>query len=354
MRVLLIDDRVPDPHFGAGFPRAYRLLLSLIQLGHQVYFFPTIKASIKELNIPLLRGYGINVVDEIEKLKDEGIDVTVMSRPHNVHYFLPTVRKVLPKSKVIYDTEALWYRRYDLQLQITGNLPNWAYRYDEIGMAKAVDLCFVVNNTEKQILEENGVKKVERLAHALYPVKEGFLFEDRKDILVVGGILEEHSSNEDGLWWFLQNSWSDVEGKLKCKCNITGKQHSSRLLNCKLEGVDLLGHVENLIPLYQQQKVFVATTRFATGIPWKVHEAMAHGIPCVISRLLADQLKIEDDVHAMVSNNAEEAVAKTVKLYQDKELWMKVRQAGFELIERDCDPEDFKKIISDNLSSLVG
>lgn len=353
MRVLLVDDRVPDPHFGAGFPRAYRLLMSLLQLGHQVYFLPTLKQTIKELNIPMLREYGIEVVEEISQLKDTGIDVAIISRPHNVHYHLPKIKKDLPNSKVIYDTEALWYRRYDLQLAITGRLPGWAYRYDEIGMAKAVDMCFVVNNEEKQILEEHGVKRVERLAHALDIVREGADFEVRQNVLVVGGILEEDSSNEDALWWYLENCWSQIESQLGCKLNITGKQHSTRLKECKLPQVNLMGHVDNLVPLYQNQRIFVATTRFATGIPWKVHEAMAHGIPCVVSRLLANQLKVVDDVEALVADNAEQAVEKTIKLYQDKDLWHSVRENAFKLIKRDCDPEDFKAIIAANLSSIA-
>ncbi len=352
MRVLLIDDRVPDPHFGAGFPRAYRLLLSLLQLGHEIYFFPTMKETIKELNIELLKNHGIEVVEDIEKIKNEKIDVTIMSRPHNVHYYLDVVKKYLPASKIIYDTEALWYRRYDLQLSITGKLPNWAYRYDEIGMARIVDMCFVVNNTEKAILEENNVNKVRRLAHALDINQDGLPFESREGVLVVGGILEEDSSNEDALWWFLENCWENIQIQLKCKLNITGKHHSTRLKNCNLAEVNLMGHVNDLSLLYQNQKVFVATTRFATGIPWKVHEAMSNGIPCVISKLLADQLNAIDNVDAMVANNATEAIEKTVKLYSDSELWNKIRENGFKLVKRDCDPEDFKQIISASLSDL--
>ena len=53
MQILLIDDRIPDPQFGAGFPRAYRCLLSLYQLGHTIHFFPTTKGSVQEVeNLP--------------------------------------------------------------------------------------------------------------------------------------------------------------------------------------------------------------------------------------------------------------------------------------------------------------
>jgi glycosyltransferase involved in cell wall biosynthesis len=310
--------------------------MSLLQLGHSVYFHPSLKQSIKELNIEMLRQYGIEVVEDISSL--ENIDVAVMSRPHNVHYKMPLVKKHLPNAKIIYDTEALWYRRYDLQLSITGKLPGWAYRYDELGMARAVDLCWVVNDIEKGILEQNGVKKVVKLAHALDVIKGGLSFEDRKDVLVVGGILEEDSSNEDALWWYLDNCWSDVEAVLGCTLNVTGKSHSRRLLEQKFPQVNLMGHVDDLIPLYQNHRAFVTTTRFATGIPWKIHEAMAHGMPCVISQLLADQLGVTDGKEALVVNNKEEGVEKTIKLYQDRDLWQSVREEGFKLVKRDCDP----------------
>lgn len=353
MKVLIVDDRVPDPHFGAGFPRAYRLLMSLLQLGHEVVFLPTLKQSIQELDLPLLASHGITVVEEVEKLVDHKADVVFMARPHNVHYYMPPIKKVLPDAKYIYDTEALWFRRYDLQLEITGKLPAWAYRYDEVGLAQQVDLCFVVNDIEKKILEESGVKKVVKLAHALDIHSEGLPFEERKDLLVVGGKLEEDSTNEDALWYYLENCWSSVWEALNCNMDVTGAVYTTRLMNNQFGHVNLLGHVNDLVPLYEQKKVFVASTRFSTGIPWKVHEAMAHGIPCVISRLLATQLALEDDVEAMVCDTPQDYIDKTIRLYQDKDVWTTMRRKAFEYMDRDCNVEEFKKLLQASLVELV-
>lgn len=353
MHILLIDDRVPDPHFGAGFPRAYRLLLSLIQLGHQVYFHPTLKQSIEDLNIDLLKNYHIEVVKEIESLNNISIDVVIASRPHNIHYYLPPILKILPKVKYVYDTEALWFRRYDLQLSITGRLPGWAYRYDELGMARQADLCFVVNDIEKKILEENGVKKVVKLAHALEINRDGLSFEERKNLLVVGGKLEEDSTNEDALWWYLENCWSSVWNTLQCQMDVTGHVLTERLKQNTFGHVNLLGHVDDLLSLYQSCKVFVASTRFSTGIPWKVHEAMANGIPCVISRLLATQLELKDDQEAMVCDSPQDYIHKTILLYENKEIWESMREKAFEYINKDCSIENFKQIIQASLVELV-
>jgi len=349
--ILLIDDKVPDPCFGAGFPRAYRLLLSLIELGHKVTFFPTNRQSTVNLDREALKKCNIFVSDDLKDIDD--VDVSIMSRPHNVHYHMPVVKKYHPAAKIVYDTEALWYRRYDLQLQITGKLPWWAYRYDELGMARQADLCFVVNQDEKAILEANGCKKVTVLAHALNVHDKGVPFAGRSDVLVVGGILEADSSNEDGLWWYLENIWEAVYSKIQAKLNVTGHRHTERLVNNRFSAVNLAGLVDNLIPLYESHRIFVAATRFATGIPWKVHESMAHGCPCVISDLLANQLRLEWDREAMVARTPEEFVKKSIALYTDEDLWDLVRENGFKLIRRDCDPERFKEILGASLVELL-
>jgi glycosyltransferase involved in cell wall biosynthesis len=350
MDILIIDDKVPDPHFGAGFPRAHRLMLSLVELGHKIHFFPTLKNTISDLDPELLAQFNIHVYDDIKKINR--VDVAILSRPHNVHYYLPVVKDTFPLAKTIYDTEALWFRRYDLQMEVTGRLPGWAYRYDEIGLALQVDACFVVNDEEKGILENHGVKKVVKLGHALDINRNGLSHPARKDFLVVGGKLEDDSSNEDALWWFLENCWEAVNRDTQGTLNVTGLVTSNRLLNHVFREVNLMGHVPDLIPLYQSHRAFVATTRFATGIPWKVHEAMANGIPCVVSPLLATQLGVRDGHEVFVASTPERCAVVCKYLYEDSYLWYRMREAGYQLIKRDCDPENFKQIIASTLNSL--
>lgn len=353
--ILIIDDKVPDPNFGAGFPRAHRLLLSLFELGHKMYFFPNVKSTVKDLNIAKLREFNIEIVTDLETLPQD-INLIIVSRPHNTHYYLPVARKVLPHAKVIYDTEALWYRRYDLQMSITGRLPSWAYRYDELSMARGVDLCFVVNDEEKKILEEAGVKKVVKLAHALDINWHGQDFDYRKDYLVVGGILEDDSSNEDGLWHYLTTAWENVR-EPGVHMTVTGHATAARLLTDDFKNrffdVKLIGHAKSLKALYESHRIFVAATRFATGIPWKVHEAMANGIPCVISRLLANQLQLVPDKDAMVCDTAEDYVEKSRELYHNRSTWQNMQACGYELIKRDCKPEKFKLIIKQSIDELL-
>jgi len=54
--------------------------------------------------------------------------------------------------------------------------------------------------------------------------------------------------------------------------------------------VTLRGPVTDLTPLYDSHRVFVAPTRFAAGVPYKVHEAASFGLPVVATDLLRRQL----------------------------------------------------------------
>ena len=54
--------------------------------------------------------------------------------------------------------------------------------------------------------------------------------------------------------------------------------------------ITLRGMVEDIEPLYDAHRIFVAPTRYAAGMPYKVHEAASFGLPVVASELLRRQL----------------------------------------------------------------
>ena len=54
--------------------------------------------------------------------------------------------------------------------------------------------------------------------------------------------------------------------------------------------IRVLGDVADPLPLYSAARVFIAPTREAAGIPYKIHHAAAHRLPVVATRLLAEQL----------------------------------------------------------------
>ena len=118
MRLLIIDDRIPAPALGAGFPRMYDAAVQLSRSGRfQLAIHPSESAAGD--GTPLGRE-GVDIVRE--PLRDHlqrpgvGYDAVIVSRPNNFEDFAPMIRAAMPDVPIIYDAEALFYVRAERQL----------------------------------------------------------------------------------------------------------------------------------------------------------------------------------------------------------------------------------------------
>jgi glycosyltransferase involved in cell wall biosynthesis len=114
-----------------------------------------------------------------------------------------------------------------------------------------------------------------------------------------------------------------------------------------------LGKVEDLVPLYDRARVFVAPSRFAGGIPLKVYEAAAHGVPVVASTLIAQQLGWRHDVELLVADTPEEFAAHCLRLHDDPALWQRLRDAALHATRRDCGIPSFADSLARILDSTL-
>jgi glycosyltransferase involved in cell wall biosynthesis len=115
--------------------------------------------------------------------------------------------------------------------------------------------------------------------------------------------------------------------------------------------VVLPGPAADLAPRQATARVFVAPTRFAAGIPHKVHEAAASGLPTVATGLLCRQLGWRAGAELLVGDTPGEFAHCCAALYRDDTLWSKVRKSGLDAVARDCDPDRFR---ADLLGILEG
>jgi glycosyltransferase involved in cell wall biosynthesis len=108
----------------------------------------------------------------------------------------------------------------------------------------------------------------------------------------------------------------------------------------RVDGVEVHGAVEDLELWYNRCRVFVAPTRFSAGIPIKVLDAAAHGVPSVITDELARQLKWTPDQDMCMAGDAsgsrsEAFIQQIERLYTDEAVWNRVRQGGLERIRKE-------------------
>ncbi|GGA04353.1 hypothetical protein CYANOKiyG1_16690 [Okeania sp. KiyG1] len=107
-----------------------------------------------------------------------------------------------------------------------------------------------------------------------------------------------------------------------------------------------MGKVDDLRPFYNQARLFVAPTRYAAGIPHKVHEAAAYGLPIVTTSLIAQQLGWKHESELLVADHNVDFAQQCIKLYRDFTLWNKLRKNAIKRVEIECSPQVFSQRLS--------
>jgi SAM-dependent methyltransferase len=122
--------------------------------------------------------------------------------------------------------------------------------------------------------------------------------------------------------------WPEIREALdEVSLTVVGAVHPEST-ELEIPGVRLLGQVEDLRPLYDRARLFVSPIRFSAGIPIKVLEAAAAGLPVVGTELMATQLGWKPGVEIEAADNPAQMARKAVALYKNAARWEGVQTAA--------------------------
>jgi GT2 family glycosyltransferase len=365
-RILLIDDRVPHVWLGSGFPRANALLKVLHRRGYFITLYPIDVISEPwdqaysdvPREVEIMMGMGRDSLELFLGSRSDYYSTVIVSRPHNMQ-LLGALRKAHPdwfeRVDVIYDAEALFVQREIGLRQLEGRPMSRdeirAAIGAEIRLASAADRVIAVSESERRTLIEHRIRHVEVLGHNITPAAGDASFDSREGLLFVGAVHDESSPNGDSLIWFLSEILPRIQQGLgNIPVTIAGVNQSDRIRRMARPPVRITGHLPSLEKLYLQARVFIAPTRYAGGIPHKVHEAAARGLPVVTTPLLAAQVGWTDR-ELEIASDAESFADACIKVYTDSARWTQMRQAALDRVTVECSTEAFELAVSRILSS---
>jgi glycosyltransferase involved in cell wall biosynthesis len=182
-------------------------------------------------------------------------------------------------------------------------------------------------------------------------------FDKRSGFLFIGAIHTAHSPNLDALSWFIGDVLPLIEAELGPETRLTVAGYIAPHLFPERfrdhSRVTLRGPVASTENLYESHRVFVAPTRFAAGLPYKVYEAASFGIPVVGTELLRAQMGWTDGVEIMAAEPSSPVdMAKAcLDLYQNRERWLAVRDAAIRRLARDNGREQYANSLTAVLQS---
>jgi GT2 family glycosyltransferase len=354
-RVLVMDDMIPAPRLGSGFPRARTMLELMVDLGYVVTFIPLSNRMKWQPDTQKLQDLGVEVFyddwyDPSSLLKDreDYYDIVVVSRPHNGQKWLREVRKRNPQALIVYDAEAIFARRDNLRAKIEGRrLSKREQRRsieNELAVIKYSDVVVTVSDDERSIIKEYSPHSNIVVWGHVHSVSSPITpFKDRNDLLFVGGFTGGHPPNTDAVLHFSQNIFPLVQRELPdCKFYIVGSNPPKEVRDLGSDSIIVTGFVEDLREYYERCRVFIAPLRFAGGIAYKITEALSHGIPAVVSPIAATGLNVTDGIEVLIAEDVDEYATKIIRLYSDENLWSRISATSMKYIDENCSQDVLK------------
>lgn len=147
--------------------------------------------------------------------------------------------------------------------------------------------------------------------------------------------------NAEGLDWFCREVWPEIRARVpNATMEIAGvglERDSSGALAVpdawKVDGVETVGFMEDLEPLYARSIAMLAPIAGGSGVRMKLLEGFRAGMPIVTTPDGAFGLPLEDGREAFVAKDPRAFAERVARLAADPALRAKLRDAGYRYLE---------------------
>ena len=353
-RILFIEDMPPMRLVGSGYVRSNDLIQVMVGLGMEVTVFPVERRRFE------LAAMFADLPDRVEIMHDRSLEdlpdfmaaragyyhIVWIGRTHNLDRISALLARLADPDgtlpRLILDTEAVAALRDAARISLISadgaglppllDVPAAAAR--ELAHAPLCERIIAVSESEATLLRGLGLPRVSVIGHLAEIHETSRPWRDRAGMLFVGAIHAMDSPNYDGLCWFVDEVLPLVEQALGWKTRLTIAGYTAPSVDLSRFAsharITLRGAVADLAPLYDQHLLFVAPTRFAAGIPYKVHSAASHGIPVVATDILRRQLQWRDGAEILAAPDTDPAgfARHILALGRSEPLWQTIRSGA--------------------------
>ena len=345
--VLIVSDVVPG-HRAAGEVRLARIAALLAeQCSVSLVALDRDPADPDVARIRQLAASGVEVIDVPgptalrAALVARYYDLVILEFWHVADRALDLVRARQPRAVVAVDTVDLHFLREERWAAFGSDAPAGVQdrKRRELALYEAVDARIFTSDAELDhytaatgIVGGNLIVSViaDPLPRAVRPRQPCVVF--------VGSFW--HAPNPDGVRWFAERVWPAVRAaRPDAVFAIAGSRIGPEIQRlAEVEGIEVLGFVEDLEALYDRACVAVAPLRFGAGVKGKVAEALAACLPMVATSVATEGLGLVDGVDLLVADDAELFAAKLIRLLDDPEAAALLGANGQATIATRCGP----------------
>jgi hypothetical protein len=300
--------------------------------------------------------YGADEIDAYIAASGQSLTWAFLSFPAIAARFLPVVRSHCPETRVIYDMVDFHSVRLAREAQLNNDpkIREEAIRFQaiETACAAAADVTLAVTEDERSALLTLVPDAVVEVLPNVFeiPTDAPAGPENRAGLFFVGGFW--HKPNSDAVRWFVKDIFPRLRREIpELVFSIAGANAGDEVLALAREpGVEVLGFVEDLEPLYRRHRVFVAPLRYGAGMKGKVGQSLAYGLPVVATSIGAEGMGLQNDLHLLVADDEDAFAAQILRLLKDNELWARLSTNGREHLRKRYSVE----AVRDHMGAILG
>lgn len=338
-RVLVIDTEVPQPDRSAGHHAAVQELRLLQSLGYRPTFLPLNLAYLGRYN-DLLAAMGVETIyapfwlsaGEYLAQHAARFDLVYITRYSVAAEVLPDIRLHHPQVPVVFNNADLHFLR---AMRDAMDEPGdgkrehaEAVRDAELAVMRDVDLVLSYNPVEHAVIQSHAAEvKVALCPWVVEPRPVGPGYGEREGIAFLGGY--RHPPNRRAVEFFAREVMPLLRRRRPgIRFHIYGSAIPPEFADLAAADVVLEGYVETVDLALDRARVFVAPLRSGAGIKGKVLEALASGLPSVLSPVAAEGTGVRDGLEALIAETPDLWAEAILSLYDDPDRWTGMAQAA--------------------------
>jgi GT2 family glycosyltransferase len=369
-RFLVLDDRVPHTDRGSGDPRMAALLTELSDLWPEarITLCATDGREAERYAGPLL-AMGVEiVVPPVDwnlwfEHRRYHYSVAIVSRGQNWDRFDDLLRNTQPQALRVFDTEALSFRRLELQSGVAESREEQAHftaqgtlmRQWEMRALQEADAIFSVTLEEQELISQVTPDTPAFVLPGVVEVAESPPgFEERRDLLFFGGFLAGTGSpNEDALLYLVNEIMPLLwEHEPDLVLHVVGADVTPAVQALDGERVNVVGFAEDPREWFDRTRLHVSPLRFGAGVKQKLLDTMAAGLPFVTTEVGAEGLQLGGLEPLLVADDPAEIAGLVHELYTDAHRWARVQVELLDVTAEWFGRERFRRTLVEALSQV--
>jgi len=341
LRVLVIDHAIPCPGQDAGSHAAVREMQLMIALGCKITLVPHNFRHVGS-HVDALQGLGVECifspfytsVEVFLERRGAEFDAVYITRFDVAERVLPHVRRHVD-GPVLFNNADLHFLR-EMRAAIArgeqdfgGEAGPAATRDREIAVMQQVDAVLSYSPVEREIIASHLMRNDHVFAcpwvldvQACPTAVQG-----RGDLAFLGGFA--HPPNEDAVRWFADEVMPLIVARRPgTRLRLFGSRLPANLADELGPDIVVEGFAPSLHDVFDTCRVFVAPLRSGAGIKGKVLDAMAHGVPSVLSAVAIEATGLSHGIDALVADTPERWAEHCLTLLEDDEYWLRIARAA--------------------------